>query len=127
MTDKTVLPATIYSIGHSNHPIERFIALLRGAGIEAVLDVRSVPQSRYVPQFGRQRLEAALAAAGLGYVFLGDALGGKPAAAGTGAEWQGTAVTNSKSTDDEMKGYQLSSSRSPEIQTSYLRCVRFSM
>ncbi|TWT05146.1 DUF488 family protein [Reyranella sp. CPCC 100927] len=78
MTDKTVLPATIYSIGHSNHPIERFIALLRDAGIEAVLDVRSVPQSRYVPQFGRQRLEAALAAAGLGYVFLGDALGGKP-------------------------------------------------
>lgn len=78
MTDKTVMPATIYSIGHSNHPIERFIALLRGAGVDAVLDVRSVPQSRHVPQFGRQRLEAALTAAGIGYVFLGDSLGGKP-------------------------------------------------
>ena len=78
MTDKTVPPATIYSIGHSNHPIERFVTLLRDAGIDAVLDVRSVPQSRHVPQFGRQRLEAALAAAGIGYVFLGDALGGKP-------------------------------------------------
>ncbi|HEX2887803.1 DUF488 domain-containing protein [Vineibacter terrae] len=78
MTDKTATPATIYSIGHSNHPIERFIALLQGAGVAAVLDVRSVPQSRHVPQFGRQRLQAALAAAGIDYVFLGDALGGKP-------------------------------------------------
>ncbi|HKU96405.1 MAG TPA: DUF488 domain-containing protein, partial [Vineibacter sp.] len=78
MTDKTTPPATIYSIGHSNHPIERFIALLRDAGIAAVLDVRSVPQSRHAPQFGRQKLAAALAAAGIGYVFLGDALGGKP-------------------------------------------------
>lgn len=78
MTDKTAAPATIYSIGHSNHPIDRFIALLRGAGVDAVLDVRSMPQSRHVPQFGRQRLEAALTAAGIGYVFLGDSLGGKP-------------------------------------------------
>ncbi|MCW5748302.1 MAG: DUF488 domain-containing protein [Alphaproteobacteria bacterium] len=78
MPENTVSPATIYSIGHSTHPIEHFQALLRGAGIEAVLDVRSVPQSRFSPQFGRARLEAALAAGGIGYVFLGDALGGKP-------------------------------------------------
>ena len=68
----------VHTIGHSNHPIERFVALLRGAGVEAVLDVRSVPHSRRFPQFGRQRLEAALTANGIAYVFLGDALGGKP-------------------------------------------------
>jgi uncharacterized protein (DUF488 family) len=79
MPDKTMSPATIYTIGHSNHPIDRFLDLLRGAGIEAVLDVRSIPQSRRFPQFGRPRLGASLAAAGIGYVFLGDALGGKPA------------------------------------------------
>ena len=78
MTDKTASRATIYTIGHSNHPIERFVELLRGAGIEAVLDVRSVPQSRHFPQFGRKRLEETLASNGIDYVFLGDALGGKP-------------------------------------------------
>jgi uncharacterized protein (DUF488 family) len=78
MTDKTAAPAAIYSIGHSNHPIERFVALLHGAGIAAVLDVRSIPQSRHFPQFGRPRLEQALAEAGIDYVFLGDVLGGKP-------------------------------------------------
>ena len=78
MTGKTAPPATIYTIGHSNHPIERFVGLLRGAQIEAVLDVRSMPQSRHFPQFGRKRLEETLAANGIAYVFLGDALGGKP-------------------------------------------------
>ena len=33
----------VYTIGHSNHPIERFLELLRGADITAVADVRSVP------------------------------------------------------------------------------------
>jgi uncharacterized protein (DUF488 family) len=78
MTGQTASPATIFTIGHSNHTIERFVALLRGAGIEAVLDVRSIPQSRRFPQFGRKRLEEALASNGIGYVFLGDALGGRP-------------------------------------------------
>ncbi len=78
MTGQTAQPATIYSIGHSNHPIERFVGLLRGARIEAVLDVRSVPKSRRFPQFGRAPLEETLAANGIDYVFLGDSLGGKP-------------------------------------------------
>lgn len=54
------------------------MALLQAAGIAAVLDVRSVPHSRRFPHFGRERLAAALASHGIGYVFLGDALGGKP-------------------------------------------------
>lgn len=78
MPGKTALSTLVYTIGHSNHPIGRFLNLLHGADIEVVLDVRSIPQSRRFPQFGRRRLQEALAAAGIDYVFLGDLLGGKP-------------------------------------------------
>jgi uncharacterized protein (DUF488 family) len=47
----------IYTIGHSNHPIERFIALLRQHEITAVADVRSTPYSRFNPQFSREPLK----------------------------------------------------------------------
>lgn len=70
---------TVFTIGHSNHSSERFIALLRGAGITAVADVRSIPRSRRWPQFSRGRIEHWLADAGISYVFLGAELGGRPA------------------------------------------------
>ncbi|MGH6928536.1 MAG: DUF488 family protein [Dongiaceae bacterium] len=70
--------AVVYTIGHSNHPIERFVELLRGAGITAVADVRSIPHSRRWPQFGRARLDRSLAEAGIAYVYLGAELGGRP-------------------------------------------------
>ena len=68
----------VYSIGHSNHPIDRFLELLRTADVTAVADVRSVPYSRRWPQFGRTRLEPALASADIAYVYLGAELGGRP-------------------------------------------------
>jgi uncharacterized protein (DUF488 family) len=67
----------IYTIGHSKHPIERFIALLQQHGIEALADVRSTPFSRFNPQFNREKLQAALAGAGTRYVFLGEELGAR--------------------------------------------------
>jgi uncharacterized protein (DUF488 family) len=68
----------IHSIGHSNHAIERFVELLRAAGIARLADIRSVPASRFCPQFNGKRLAASLTEAGIGYVWLGDRLGGKP-------------------------------------------------
>jgi uncharacterized protein (DUF488 family) len=68
----------IYTIGHSNHPIAHFLALLRGAGIQCVADVRSVPFSRRFPQFSQKALAASLKDAGIAYWFLGDALGARP-------------------------------------------------
>ena len=68
----------LFTIGHSNHPIERFIALLRRHGVEVVADVRSRPYSRFVPHFGKERLARILGDEGLGYLFLGQELGGKP-------------------------------------------------
>jgi uncharacterized protein (DUF488 family) len=69
---------TIYTIGHSSHPAEAFLALLHRHGIELLVDVRSSPYSRYVPQANREALARALAADGISYRWLGDRLGGKP-------------------------------------------------
>jgi uncharacterized protein (DUF488 family) len=67
----------IYTIGHSNHPIDRFIALLQQHGIDAVADVRSTPYSRFNPQFSKEKLQTALTHAGIKYVFLGEELGAR--------------------------------------------------
>ena len=67
-----------YSIGHSNVPAERFVALLGGAGISAVADVRTVPFSRFCPWFSAKNLTPLLAREGVDYLSYGDALGGRP-------------------------------------------------
>ncbi|MDX6672344.1 MAG: hypothetical protein QOI91_2707 [Solirubrobacteraceae bacterium] len=68
----------MWTIGHSNHDLEWFIDLLRGQRINFAVDVRSYPYSRHAPQFNREELESALRNNGVGYLFLGDALGGRP-------------------------------------------------
>lgn len=67
--------ATFYTIGHSNRSIEAFIALLREAGVEAAIDVRSMPKSRFNPQFNTKALADSLRGAGIGYRHM-PALGG---------------------------------------------------
>jgi len=69
---------TVYSIGHSNHEMAAFLALLRQHGIALLADVRSQPYSRYVPQFNRETLARALEAHGIVYRHLGNTLGGRP-------------------------------------------------
>lgn len=43
------------------------MALLRAHAVKRLIDVRTVPRSRHNPQFGRDTLPGALAAAGIGY------------------------------------------------------------
>jgi uncharacterized protein (DUF488 family) len=64
-------------VGHSTHPIEHFIGLLRRHGIELLVDVRSTPFSRFNPQFNRASLSHSLASAGIRYEFLGEELGAR--------------------------------------------------
>src|SRR6476620_11114286 len=66
---------TVFTIGHSIHPIDEFIELLRQAGVEVLVDVRSVPRSRRNPQFNIENLPASLAAAGIEHRHM-KALGG---------------------------------------------------
>lgn len=68
----------IYTIGHSNHPPEKFLGLLHRHGIEVVADVRSRPYSRFSPHFNRDALMRLLEEGGIRYLFLGRELGGKP-------------------------------------------------
>jgi uncharacterized protein (DUF488 family) len=67
----------IYTIGHSKHPIERFVALLQQHSIDALADVRSMPYSRFNPQFNKEKLQGSLGTAGIRYVFLGEELGAR--------------------------------------------------
>ncbi len=68
---------TIYTIGHSTQPIEKFVAKLIKHGVSAVADVRSTPFSRHNPQFNRDELQAELKRNGIRYVFLGNELGAR--------------------------------------------------
>lgn len=70
------LPPTIYTVGYSTHEWETFLALIKQAGITAVADVRSHPNSR-LEQYRRENLSPALQREGIVYVFLGDELGAR--------------------------------------------------
>jgi uncharacterized protein (DUF488 family) len=68
----------IYTIGHSDHSPEVFLDLLVQTGIEVLVDVRSNPSSRWVPHANPQDLKRSLKPAGIQYIYMGDALGGRP-------------------------------------------------
>jgi len=67
----------ILTVGHSNHELEKFLALLRGAGVELLADVRRHPGSRRLPHFERSALAGALKEVGIDYAWLGESLGGR--------------------------------------------------
>jgi uncharacterized protein (DUF488 family) len=69
---------TVFTIGHSRHPAERFFELLARHRIQVLVDVRSHPHSRFAPQFNKRELERAVRDHGLVYLFLGKSLGGRP-------------------------------------------------
>jgi uncharacterized protein DUF488 len=60
-------PGTIFTVGHSTLPIERFTALLQTYAIERVADVRTIPRSRHNPQFDADALGPALKADSIEY------------------------------------------------------------
>jgi uncharacterized protein (DUF488 family) len=66
---------TIYTIGHSNHPLEKFIAMLTAHGIGLIADVRTIPKSRHNPQYNSDALAASLREHSIEYRHL-PALGG---------------------------------------------------
>lgn len=71
-------PLVVYTIGHSNHPFERFAELLERYEIALLVDVRSQPYSRYVRHFNRQELEYLIERQRIPYLYMGDELGGRP-------------------------------------------------
>ncbi|MET7396922.1 DUF488 domain-containing protein [Dactylosporangium sp. NPDC005572] len=70
-------PVRIRTVGHGARPIDTFLAILTGAGVGTVVDVRRFPGSRRHPQFGQEALAAAVRDAGLRYTWEGETLGGR--------------------------------------------------
>ena len=68
----------LYTIGHSNHPIDKFIRLLNDHGIRQLVDVRSTPYSRHNPQFNKDNLQQVLVKHDIEYIYAGTNLGGRP-------------------------------------------------
>lgn len=65
----------IYTIGHSTHPIDEFIEILKVFVIEKIIDVRTIPKSRHNPQFNQEELCNELYKVGIEYIHL-EGLGG---------------------------------------------------
>ncbi|HEX3733354.1 MAG TPA: DUF488 domain-containing protein [Mycobacteriales bacterium] len=63
-------PFSIYTIGHSTHPIGEFVAMLHAYRVEQLVDIRSIPKSRHNPQFQQSELEQSLPAAGVAYCYM---------------------------------------------------------
>ncbi len=66
----------IFTIGHSTHPIEQFLALLSQHDVGALADVRSYPSSKRWPHFNQEELSRALGRADIEYRWL-KSLGGR--------------------------------------------------
>lgn len=69
---------SVFTIGHSNHSAEKLTRLLKGHGVEVLVDTRSHPYSRHAPHFNARALGATLSEDGIGYLLLGRELGGRP-------------------------------------------------
>ena len=65
----------VYSVGHSNMSYRSFASLLRKWSIEQVVDVRTIPFSRYVPHFNYEVIRRKLRQSGFEYEYLGNQLG----------------------------------------------------
>ena len=68
----------IFTIGHSNIDSTHLIDRFKQYNIDTIVDIRSMPYSKYSPQFNKESFEHICKINGLNYLYLGDALGGKP-------------------------------------------------
>lgn len=67
----------IFTIGHSTDSLDYFLGLLANNQIDTIADVRSVPYSRFVSQFNKDRLAIFLKKNNVNYVPMGKSLGAR--------------------------------------------------
>jgi uncharacterized protein (DUF488 family) len=79
----------LYTVGHSNRPLEDFLSLLRGRRVRMLADVRTIPKSRHVPHFNKDSFSKALREARIEYLHF-PGLGGlrSPKAASVNSGWK---------------------------------------
>lgn len=79
----------VWTVGHSTHSTDAFLALLAAHEIARVADIRTVPKSRRHPHFGAEALARSLREGGVAYSYL-PRLGGwrRPAADSPNGAWR---------------------------------------
>ena len=70
--------ASIYTIGYGLRTIQEFTTLLKHFEIKYLIDIRSIPHSKFNSKFNQGELKFHLSRESIQYVFLGDNLGGRP-------------------------------------------------
>lgn len=80
----------VFTIGHGTRTEDELVAVLAGAGIDVLVDVRRFPGSRRHPHFAREAMEHWVPAAGIAYEWWGETLGGrrKPAPDSPNVAWR---------------------------------------
>ena len=68
----------LYTVGYGQRTIQEFVGLLQEYQIRYLIDVRSVPYSRFRPEFSKAALQQHMERASIRYVFMGELLGGRP-------------------------------------------------
>jgi uncharacterized protein (DUF488 family) len=68
---------TLYTVGHSNQSFEEFAEMLQSQKIGVIVDVRSVPASKYTPQFNKEPLQIALKKIGIVYMSFAEEFGAR--------------------------------------------------
>lgn len=67
----------VYLIGHGNKKLPEFTSQLKEKNVNALIDVRSIPYSRFAFQFNRENIKKYMETEGISYIYMGDLLGGK--------------------------------------------------
>jgi len=69
---------SILTVGYGNRSTDEFFAILTRERVQFLIDVRSNPVSRFNADFSAEQLNEKLRLLGIGYVPMGDTLGGRP-------------------------------------------------
>lgn len=67
----------VYLIGHGNLKLDKFLEILKEKKVDMIIDVRSMPYSKYAPHFNEGNLKEFLLKNNIDYVYMGSILGGR--------------------------------------------------
>jgi len=88
--------ATLYTVGHSNRPMDELIGLLTEQAIQSLVDVRAQPHSSRLPHFSMDALREAMEKLEIVYHWAARQLGGRRSA---------RADSRHHALDEELRGY----------------------
>jgi len=107
----------VFTIGYGARTVDDLVKTLRAYQIMFLVDVRTAPYSRFKPEFSRDALEQTLKQQGIRYVYLGDALGGRPA--------DPDCYVDDKVDYERVKGKPFYQAGIERVRTAWQRGVRF--